>query len=350
MDDVWSERDTTPSAVEAALRQVLTARHRLSDSYAPARVLNVVVIADAQFRGEVINRLLRVGRYHPSRLILCSVTPGRQKMDAVVRLTSDVDDPKPGVLAVLRERVELEIGDHHLRHLDTIVGPLLVSDIVTLAWAPHGHVEGVNQLRRLAAIVLLDSQDEPDVRDALARALALAENAYVVDLAWLRSTPWRERVAAAFDPPALRRSLMAIEEVVVRHRHDSAASGLLFCGWLASRLGWRPEGMMHRGEDLIGHARGRRGDVSLVCRPIDMDAPGLCGVTITTAAGDTVTLDRAPGGLKAVRRLKDGTEQQWRMLGASRGEGGILGEGVRQALLRDPTYLPALSAARAMAA
>ena len=34
------------------------------------------------------------------------------------------------------------------------------------------------------------------------------------------------------------------------------------------------------------------------------------------------------------------------MLGASRGEGGILGEGVRQALLRDPTYVPALSAAR----
>ena len=29
----------------------------------------------------------------------------------------------------------------------------------------------------------------------------------------------------------------------------------------------------------------------------------------------------------------------------SRGEGGILGEGIRQALLRDPTYKPALAAA-----
>jgi hypothetical protein len=34
--------------------------------------------------------------------------------------------------------------------------------------------------------------------------------------------------------------------------------------------------------------------------------------------------------------------------GASRGEGGILGEGIRQALLRDPTYVPALDAAQAM--
>ena len=33
------------------------------------------------------------------------------------------------------------------------------------------------------------------------------------------------------------------------------------------------------------------------------------------------------------------------MLGASRGEAGILGEGIRQALLRDPTYAPALHAA-----
>jgi hypothetical protein len=34
------------------------------------------------------------------------------------------------------------------------------------------------------------------------------------------------------------------------------------------------------------------------------------------------------------------------VMGASRGEGGILGEGVRQALLRDPTYGPALDTAR----
>ena len=36
------------------------------------------------------------------------------------------------------------------------------------------------------------------------------------------------------------------------------------------------------------------------------------------------------------------------VLGASRGEGGILGEGIRQALLRDPTYGPALEAACAV--
>ena len=62
----------------------------------------------------------------------------------------------------------------------------------------------------------------------------------------------------------------------------------------------------------------------------------------------SISLDRASGGLTERRREKDGTEHTWKVLGASRGEGGILGQGVRQALLRDPTYRPALEAARAM--
>jgi hypothetical protein len=79
-------------------------------------------------------------------------------------------------------------------------------------------------------------------------------------------------------------------------------------------------------------------------------APGLAGVTIEMASGGAVSLDRGPGGLRAVRKARDGSEQEWKVLGASRGEAGILGEGVRQALLRDPTYKPALSAAREMVA
>ena len=44
-----------------------------------------------------------------------------------------------------------------------------------------------------------------------------------------------------------------------------------------------------------------------------------------------------------------GEEREWTLLGASRGEAGILGEGIRQALLRDPTYAPALAAVAGMA-
>jgi glucose-6-phosphate dehydrogenase assembly protein OpcA len=311
-------------------------------------VMNLVVIVDRAFRGEVENRLARVGRYHPSRLVIAAVDEGRTQLDAVATVAAEDTVHKPGHIAVGRERVEVDIGPQHLDSLDTIVDPLLVSDLTTMVWAPHGHHEAVEALRRLANIVLVDTQDEPQVAEAFERAADLARSAYVVDLAWLRTTPWRERIAATFDPPAMRRALGAIEKVVVRHRADSTAAGVLLCGWLASRLGWRPDALVKRGSHLTGHSRARRGDVVLELQPEDMGAPGLGGVTIEMASGEAVSLDRGAGGLRAVRRARDGKEQTWTVMGASRGEAGILGEGVRQALLRDPTYKPALEAGRVL--
>jgi glucose-6-phosphate dehydrogenase assembly protein OpcA len=349
VDEVWSERDTTPAHIEAALRQIVTEHHHSDHPFVPARVLNVVVVVDAEFRGEIENRFERVGRYHPSRLVLCAVEPGRTTIDAWAGVGTVDAEPSPGHIAVARERVEIEIGEKHLPKLDTIVDPLLVPDLATMVWAPHGHRAAVDSLRRLAQIVLVDTQDEPDVAESLDRVAELSQNAYVVDLAWLRSTPWRERVAATFDPPQLRSALDGVSSVTVRHREDSLSAALLFCGWLSSRLGWKPGSLSQSGRGHAGHARARRQEIRICLEPIDQNAPGLGGVTIETASGEAVSLDRAPGGLRARRRARDGTEQTWTVLGASRGEGGILGEGVRQALLRDPTYRPALDCARVWA-
>jgi glucose-6-phosphate dehydrogenase assembly protein OpcA len=347
-EDVWSARDTSPSAIEAALRELLGRRYKEDRAFVPARVMNLVVILDRSFRGEVENRLARVGRYHPSRLVIAAVEEGRTVLDARATVAADDAVHQPGHIAVGRERVEVDVGPQHLASLDSIVDPLLVQDLATMVWAPHGHATGVDSLRRLANIVLVDSQDEPEVRAAFERAADLTGSAYVVDLAWLRSTPWRERVAATFDPPPMRRALGAIDKVVVRHRTDSTAAAALFCGWLASRLGWRPESLGRRGDQLTGHVRARRGEVAIELHPKDMGAPGLAGVTIAMASGEVLSLDRGPGGLRAARRSRDGREQAWTVLGASRGEAGILGEGVRQALLRDPTYGPALEAGRVL--
>jgi glucose-6-phosphate dehydrogenase assembly protein OpcA len=349
MEDLWREDDTTPSAVEAALRRMFVERHKEERAYVPARVMNMVVIVDREFRGEIENRLERVGRFHPSRLILLAVESGRKKLSATVRIGT-ADAPRSGSIAVGRERVELTIGDRHVAKLDTIVDPLVISDLATMVWAPHGHEDAVDALRRLAQIVLIDSLDAPSVEAALSRADDLSDDTYVVDLAWLRSTPWRERVAASFDSPRRRPELRAISGVTVRHREDSMAAALLFFGWLSSRLGWDPGGLSQARGRWSGFAHTRRQDIKLTLEPVDMSAPGLAGVTIQVASGAAMSLDRAPGGLRAMRRERNGTERAWMVMGASRGEGGILGEGVRQALLRDPTYRPALKSAEAMVA
>lgn len=349
MDEhVWSAQDTTPPAIEAALRELLMEQQRKSQAYAPARVLNLIVIVDREWKGEIENRLEGVGRYHPSRTILCAVEQSRKTIDAWAMMQAE-GDPRPGELALSRERIVLDLGERHLEKLDTIVDPLVVSDIATVVWSPHGHPEAVDALRRLAQVVLIDSVNEPDPGAAVSRARDLAGEAYVVDLAWLRSTPWRERIAATFDPPAWRGELRRITSVRVRHRPDSGVAGLLFFGWLCSRLGWKPGTMLARNGALHCKASGKRGEVDLRLEPEERQSlPGLAGIAVETASGMSISLDRGPGGLRARRVTPKRRESEWTVLGASRGEAGILGEGIRQALLRDPTYRPALDCAQAL--
>src|SRR5215213_3659977 len=178
-EEVWRERDTTPSKIEAALRKLLIERYHDEDAFVPARVLNLVVVVDGEFRGEVENRLERVGRYHPSRLVLCSVHGNRKTIDAWASVASESAE---GHIALGREHVELEIGERHLKTLDTIVDPLLVPDLATLVWAPHAHAQGVDWVRRLGQVVRIGSQDEPELEGALGGARGRVGGGCVVDV------------------------------------------------------------------------------------------------------------------------------------------------------------------------
>ncbi len=347
-DAVWSEQGTTPDAIEAALRRLLAERHGEDAGYTPARALNMVAFVDKEWSGEIANRLRGVGRYHASRLVVLSYESGRERLDARASVASE-GEPRPGEFTLLRETVVVEIGERHLDDLLTIVDPLVVSDLPTLLWSPHGHPEAVDTLLALAQAVLVDSIDEPVWRDALDRASALTQKAYVVDLAWLRSTPWRERIAAAFDPRGMRAELGSINAVSVHHHPDSTIAAMLLIGWLASRLGWELSPLVAGGASLSGKAHARRQDAALRLEPDGgQRVRGLAGLELQTASGRQLRWDRGPGGLHAHSRTAAGEEREWTILGASRGETGILGEGIRQALLRDATYASALAAAAQM--
>jgi glucose-6-phosphate dehydrogenase assembly protein OpcA len=348
-DAVWSAQGTTPDAIEAALRNLVAERHVENGGFVPARALNMIAFVDREWSGEIANRLRGVGRYHASRLVVLSYEPHRESLDAHASVASD-GDPRPGELSLLRETVVVEIGDRHLDDLYTIADPLVVTDLPTLLWSPHGHHEIVDELLELVQAVLVDSVDEPVCRDAIERARQISEQAYVVDLAWLRSTPWRERIATAFDPPDMRRELHELAAVTIRHHPDSIVTALLLVGWLASRLSWKIGQLTVHENTLGGRARARRQDVELRLESApELQVRGLAGLELRTASDRRLRLDRGPGGLHAYQRDPRGTEREWTILGASRGEVGILGEGIRQSLLRDPTYAPALAAAAKLA-
>jgi glucose-6-phosphate dehydrogenase assembly protein OpcA len=341
-DLIWSEQDTNPDNIESALLHLLRERYASNRDLAPARVLNLVVVLDRDWKGEISNRLSQVGRYHASRTVLCAVEDGRSELDATVVMTSGSGDP-----GVMYETVEIDLGPSHLAHLGTIIDPVVVSELPTMLWSPHGHDDAVDSLLGTVDVILLDSDElceEP--ADSLDRTAELLQSAYVVDLAWLRTTPWRERLASSFDTAIRRGRLQELKGLAVRHKGSSKASALLLAGWLTSRLGWEAEALESaNGAGMHGTARRGSEKVEIRLDPSDQDAPGLAGVTVSTADDFSLSLDRGRGGLQAHQHRDDG-DRDWQILGASRGEGGILGEGVRQALLRDPTYGPALKAAR----
>ena len=229
-DSRWAAEGTTPGAIEAALREMLKERHAENESFSPARALNMVCVVDKAWSGEVANRLRNVGRYHASRTIVLAVEPKRTRLDAVATIASDVH-PKAGEFALLRETVIVDVGEKHLPALDTIVDPL-----VGHRPADRAVVAARRTPRRSTSCwgwprssCWTRSTTRTSTTASSARA-SCSTKAYVVDLAWLRSTPWRERVAATFDPAHLRPDLRHISAVTVRHNPESAAAALLLIG------------------------------------------------------------------------------------------------------------------------
>src|SRR5437588_12912619 len=120
-EDHWAEQNTTPDAIADALRRLLHERHAANEALAPARVLNLVVVVDRDWKGEIANRLARVGRYHASRTVLCAVEEGRTKLDAWAAMSYEESRVGPGVIL---EQVEIDLGPEHLARLDTVVDPV----------------------------------------------------------------------------------------------------------------------------------------------------------------------------------------------------------------------------------
>ena len=121
-------RTRRPATIEAALRELLTQRTRATTRYAPARVLNLIAIVDRDWRGEIMNRLEQVGRYHASRTILCAVEPGRTTLDASVVMTIE-GERQAGRLAAHARARDRGRGPAAPARLDTIVDPLIVPDL-----------------------------------------------------------------------------------------------------------------------------------------------------------------------------------------------------------------------------
>ena len=255
----WGARAEGVAALErelARLRRVQSAHAReLVRPIARASVLNLIVYADREEHARRAARSISdLALRHPSRAIVVLADRGQQRHDADRRIEMHCQLPiSDGARQVCYEQVLVRASGDVDDRLASAVIPLLVPDLPVFLWwtgTPPLGSRSFADLLRLTDRLIVDSADFARPESTLPVIARISEEARgrfgLTDLNWTRLTPWREIATAFFDVPSWRLFLDGITGLRVgfavdmdgRDIHPSQA--LLFVGWLASRLGWRP--------------------------------------------------------------------------------------------------------------
>jgi len=254
----WGARQSGVAALErdlTRLRRAQSAHAReLGRPIARASVLNLIVFADREEHARRAARSIAdLALRHPSRAIV--VLADRGARDGVEkRIEMHCRLPiADGARLVCYEQILLRAKGDVDDRLASAVIPLLVPDLPVFLWwtgTPPLGSRSFGDLLRLVDRLVVDSADfaRPELTlPIIARISEAARGRFgLTDLNWTRLTPWRQIATSFFDVPAWRVFLDGITGLRVgfavdadgRDIHPSQA--LLFVGWLASRLGWRP--------------------------------------------------------------------------------------------------------------
>jgi hypothetical protein len=231
--DYWTGEGVHLSDVTGALADL---RDQSTDHHSSARtaVMTIVAVAPGDDQAYAATGVLRsLAGHHPARIVLLRPDP-----DSVARLDARttlycLDNEHHRINF---EEVLLNVGGQAALHLDSLVEAFTLSDLPVAVWYVDSIPEASDPLLSVASAILIDSRDAPDPGE-LRSLLQLARRRTLVDLSWSRLRPWRETLAALFDPPAHRTWLDRIEHVEISGK---AGPRRLLGGWLTAQLDLSP--------------------------------------------------------------------------------------------------------------
>ncbi len=213
-----------------------------------AALANLVVPVDPRHNSQLVPVLVEVTRKHPSRLFL--IEPGSLPTSSGLRarVVALCHLREGGGGLVCSEQIILQSEPASTSLIPSAVRSLLVGDLpmALLDFQVESGLAWMEELVDMADLVLEDSwmRERPEDESAAWRLLGSDDATKIHDLAWARLTPWRELIAEVFDVTENAAALRTIREV----RVEFSGAGFppspvwLLLGWLASRLGWIPDG------------------------------------------------------------------------------------------------------------
>ncbi|HXH49317.1 MAG TPA: glucose-6-phosphate dehydrogenase assembly protein OpcA [Terriglobia bacterium] len=223
-----------------------------------ASVLTLLAFVENEDEGrETFNLISHVIAQNPCRAILMVAEPRERPEDLSAWISAQCHLPPSGARQVCCEQIYVRARGEAVSGLDNVVLPLIVPELPVYLWWRAGRFvppSFLDQVLRVTNRVLVDSGrfEEPELDlAALARLVdrfRTTDGMAFSDLNWARLTPCRELIAQNFDSDEARSCLQDLSEVSFEWQlgaHDTGsrtAHTLLLTAWLASRLGWRPEG------------------------------------------------------------------------------------------------------------
>ncbi len=209
-----------------------------------ASVLNLIVMVGEEAAEGVARGISELANRHPSRaIILVSDPDDESSLD--IRLSSFCSVRGGSSENVCSEQITVYAGGPPALHLESVAGPLLIPDLPTFLFYPEGFPNSADGVVRLADRVILDSSSSsPGQPESFRKMSALIEDPdspAVGDIQWTALSPWRSLAGELFSSPERSGNLRNIREVEVMHTTGGESRAMLFAGWLASSLGWRPK-------------------------------------------------------------------------------------------------------------
>ena len=185
--------DTTTSAISRKIDEL----HEQRGEAAIGRVLTLLISVDAAHMEKALETANEASREHPCRVI--AILTHEQDEDATSSLDAQI---RFGADAGAGEIILLRPHDGLVRHLDTLVIPLLVPDAPVVAWWPGRAPENPSQdaIGAMARSRITDACHAPNP-EATFTALKVHYAPEDVDMAWTRLTTWRALLVSMLEQP-----------------------------------------------------------------------------------------------------------------------------------------------------
>ncbi len=192
---------------------------------------------------------------NPCRIItLCPLAGADNGVTAQVSAYCPINKQKKNQSSlVCCEYITLKGTTEALERIGGMISALMISELPKFIWWKTTPDPEYGLFQRLVSdcdSLILDSSNFDDPESDLVRVTEfIHKQTPVADLNWRRLSSWQELTAEAFDPPERRHLIGEIDRVTIDYQKGNTAQALMFLGWLAGRLQWRPLTYEYEGGD-----------------------------------------------------------------------------------------------------